>query len=143
VTKALSLIYTLNSSLQHAPSLLSLLYLHQWMFSRSRAHVHAGWRPSHTNLLLFSLPSQRLPRNRSCFSLYRLGTDNTENTSRNKSVIVVSRSYSTDRVDNTTSQLLHCCVLRNCRLATCVSAEPFPSNGGLCWLHSSLFLSLP
>jgi hypothetical protein len=42
-----------------------------------------------------------------------------------------------DYVENTASYLLHCCVLRSCCLTTGVFAEPFPSNGSLCWLHSS------
>jgi hypothetical protein len=53
VTIALSLIHALGSSLRHALNLSSLLCLHQWTFPCSRSHVLAGWRPSHTNLLLF------------------------------------------------------------------------------------------
>jgi hypothetical protein len=78
----------------------------------------------------------RLSRNRTSFSFYSLCTDRIENTSLNVSV-PASRSYRTDRVENTASQLLHCCLLRICCLATGVFAEPFPSNGCLCWLHSS------
>jgi hypothetical protein len=33
----------------------------QWMFLCSRAEVLAGWRPSHTDFLLFKLPSQGSP----------------------------------------------------------------------------------
>jgi hypothetical protein len=38
--------------------------------------------------------------------------DRTENTSPNSSSIVASRSYRMDRLENTASQLLHCCLLR-------------------------------
>jgi hypothetical protein len=40
-------------------------------------------------------------------------------------------------VENTASQLLHCCMLRICCLATGMFVEPFPSNGCLCRFHSS------
>jgi hypothetical protein len=72
----------------------------------------------------------RLSRNRSCSSLYSLGMDRIENTSPNSS-IVASRSCHTDRIKNTTSHLLCCCMLRICCLATGVFTEPFPSNGSL------------
>jgi hypothetical protein len=42
-----------------------------------------------------------------------------------------------DRRENTAFQLLHCCMLQNCCLATGMFAEPFPSNNCLYWLHSS------
>jgi hypothetical protein len=76
-TTALSLIHTLYNSLPHALYLLSLPYLHQLSpgngfqfhsFPSFRVHVLTGpwlsqnlipgWPSSHTNLLLFSLPSQ-------------------------------------------------------------------------------------
>jgi hypothetical protein len=66
-------------------------------------------------------------------SLCSLGTDRIENNSPNSSLVAI-RSYRTDRVENTGSKLLHCCMLRICCLATGVFAEPFPSNGCLCWL---------
>jgi hypothetical protein len=56
----------------------------------------------------------RLSRNRSCSSLYSLGMDRIENTSSNSSNNIASRSYSTDRLENAASQLLHCCVLQIC-----------------------------
>jgi hypothetical protein len=77
-----------------------------------------------------------MSRNRSCFSLYNLGSDRIENTSPNSSS-GASRSYHTDNIENTTSQLLHCFLLRICCLATGVFAQPFPSNSCLCWLHNS------
>jgi hypothetical protein len=92
---------------------------------------------SHQHLTLVTAVS-RLSRNRSCFSLYNLGTDRIENTSPS-SYVVTSRSYRTDRVENAASQLLHCFRLRICCLATGVFAQPFPSNGCPCWLHSSCF----
>jgi hypothetical protein len=46
-------------------------------------------------------------------------------------------AISTNCAENTTSKLLHCCMLQSCRLATGVFTKPFPSNGYLCWLHSS------
>jgi hypothetical protein len=49
-----------------------------------------------------------LSRNRSCPSLYSLGTNRIENTTPNS--YVASSSYRTDRVENTPSQLLHFCV---------------------------------
>jgi hypothetical protein len=42
-----------------------------------------------------------------------------------------------DRVENIDSQLLRCCVLRSCYLATGLLAESSPNNCFLCWLHSS------
>jgi hypothetical protein len=69
--------------------------------------------------------------------LEHLGTDRIGNTSPNNSSIVASRRYRTDRVENTSSLSLHCCVLRICCLATDVFAQPFPSKDCLCWLHSS------
>jgi hypothetical protein len=62
----------------------------------------------------------RLSRNRSSSSLYSLGTDRKENASQR--FFAASRSYSTDSVENIASQLLHCCLLRNCCLAAGVSA---------------------
>jgi hypothetical protein len=47
--------------------------------------------------------------------------DHIGNTSPSSSSFVVSCSYHTDRVKNVTSQLLHCCMLHICCLATAVS----------------------
>jgi hypothetical protein len=52
----------------------------------------------------------RLSRNRSCSSLYSVGTDRPENTLPNSFSIVASRSYYTDLVENTASKLLHFCL---------------------------------
>jgi hypothetical protein len=94
---------------------------------RSHSRVRVPWdlRP------YFTLSDLRLPlsRNSSCFLLYSLGMDHIENTYPNSSSIVASRNYRTDRVENTASQLLHCCVLRICCLAKGLFAEPFPNNG--------------
>lgn len=58
-----------------------------------------------------------LSHNCSWQSLYSLGNDHTQNTDANNTSIVV-------------------CLLR---LATGVSAEVFPSNISLCWLHNNGF----
>jgi hypothetical protein len=60
----------------------------------------------------------RLSRNRSCSSLYSLGTDRIENASPNSSSIAASLTYRMDRVENTSFQLLHYCLLWICCLAT-------------------------
>jgi hypothetical protein len=156
------LIHTLSISLHHVQSLLSLLYLH-WLlpgngfqccnFLSFSIHVLTGqqlsqnsfiaptdeppgWQPCHTNPLLVSLPSQD-SCNYSCSSLHTLIMDCIESTSPKSSSIVASRSYRTDCMENTASQLLHCCVLWICCLAMGVFAELCPSNGCLWWLHSS------
>jgi hypothetical protein len=46
-----------------------------------------------------------------------------------KSSIVASRSYRTDRVENTSSQLVHGCVLGICCLATGVVYSHYSSRG--------------
>jgi hypothetical protein len=84
-----------------------------------------------------TLTSSRLSRNRSCSSLYSLGTDRIENSTRNSSSIVASRRYRTGRIENTDSQLLHCCVLRIWCLAKGVFAESFPNNGCIRWFYCS------
>jgi hypothetical protein len=71
------------------------------------------------------------------YSLYSLGTDRIEKTSPDSSSFDASRSYRTERVKNIACQSFHCYILIICCLATGVFAEPFPSNGCLCWLHSS------
>jgi hypothetical protein len=48
-------------------------------------------------------------------------------------------AINTDCVENTASQLLHCCMFFSCCLATDKFAELFPSNICLCWLHNSGF----
>jgi hypothetical protein len=55
---------------------------------------------------------------RTIYSLCSLGTDCIENTSPSSSSIVASLSYCTDCRENTTFQLLHCCMLQICCLAT-------------------------
>jgi hypothetical protein len=122
--------------LQHERSLHSLLYLHRLSpingfqyrsFLNFLVHVLTGRRLIQ-NLLIALTPrlaaiSHQPPTlliaililscNCCCSLLYSLGTDNTENTSPNSSV-VASCSYSTDSVENTASQFLSCCVLRIC-----------------------------
>jgi hypothetical protein len=89
--------------------------------------------PQLTPTLLTAVSS--LCRNRSCFSLYNLGTDRKGNTS--SSFIVPLRTYRMDHVENAASQLPYCCLLRICCPTTGVFAEPFPRNGCLWSLHSS------
>jgi predicted heme/steroid binding protein len=77
-------------------------FSHQWLtaaepHSLTNQLIHwltSGWRPSHTNLLLFLLPSQdsRPFSNGSWPSLYSLGTDRTENIASNSSSIVACMS---------------------------------------------------
>jgi hypothetical protein len=74
------------------------------------------------------------------YSLRSLGTECIENTSTNRYSIAALRSYRTDRVENSDFQLLHCCMLEVCCIATTrVFVKPFPSNSCLCWLYSSCF----
>jgi hypothetical protein len=63
-------------------------------------------------------------------------SDRTENTSPNSSYIFASRSCNKDRDENIASQLLHCCILQICCLATGVFAELFLSNVSFL-LHSA------
>jgi hypothetical protein len=106
-------------------------------FFSFRVHVLTGRRLSHNSLIaptdltptpaaiLHQPPTlltdvSRLSRNVSCFSLYGLGMDLIEDTSPNSSSIVASRSYRND----CSSQLLHCCILEIC----CIATEPLRSN---------------
>jgi hypothetical protein len=73
--------------------------------------------------------------NCSCCWLYNLSMDRIENTSPNSFFIVASCSYRMNCVENSTSQLLHCCV---CCLALGICAKLL-SNAWLSWLHSSCF----
>jgi hypothetical protein len=60
----------------------------------------------------------RLSRNRSCSSLYSISTGHRGNTSPKRYSIVASCSYHADCIENTTFQLLHCCLLQICCLET-------------------------
>jgi hypothetical protein len=71
-------------------------------------------------------PPLSLWRNGSWSSLHSLGTDRTVNTASKSSSIVTCMS-----VAEITWRLLSHCLL------TGVFAEPFPSNGCLCWLRNS------
>jgi hypothetical protein len=49
--------YTITQRLVFSVTLLSSVF-QQWTFLCPQAHVLSGWRPSHFNVLLLSLPSQ-------------------------------------------------------------------------------------
>jgi hypothetical protein len=70
-------------------------------------------------------------------SLCSIRTDHTKNASPNSSYIVATCNYRTDRVGNIASPLLYFFALRAYCLSMGVFAKPSPSNGCLCWLHSS------
>jgi hypothetical protein len=133
----LLVIHTLCSSLQHVLSVLSLLCLLQWTFPAPRLTSSQLVAISPVPPALLTAASRR-SHNRSCWPpLYSLGMDHIENISLSSSSIFASPSCRTDCAENIASPLLHCCLLQICCLATGVFAEPFPSNSGLCWLHSS------
>jgi hypothetical protein len=75
-----------------------------WMFLCSRAHLLAGWRPSHTNRLLVSTAVLGLSRNGRWFSLYK-------------------HRHGPHR-KHRFQQLLHCCMLHSRYLAMPVSLAP-------------------
>jgi hypothetical protein len=79
----------------------------------------------------------RLFHNRRCFSFYSISMGHRENTSPKIYSIVASHSYHADRIKHTSFQLLlDANLLSSYRLF----AEPFPSNGCLCWFDSSSHL---
>jgi hypothetical protein len=142
VTTALALIHTLCNSLQHAHSFPRLLYLHQFSpgngfqcrsFLSFCVHVLIGrWSSQPTPTFLTAV--WRLNSNGNRPLLYNLSMDRTENASPNRSSIVASHSYRTNHAENTTSRVLHCRMLWICCPAMSMFADPFPSNGCLCWL---------
>jgi hypothetical protein len=134
----------LCSSLQHVRNVLSLSYLHclsrtngfqHRTFLSYRVHVLTSRRLSQLNPTLLTAVSILL-LNRSCSSLNSLDTDRTENIFPKSSSIVASLSYLTDSVENTASELLHCCLLRVCcshylalNVAQLLISRSLPSNG--------------
>jgi hypothetical protein len=71
----------------------------------------------------------RLSHNHSSSLLYSLGKDCTENTSPNSSSTVASCNYHTDCIENTPSQLLHCCShYLPMAVAELLTSQSSPSN---------------
>jgi hypothetical protein len=114
LTIEISLIHTLYNSLQHPLSLPSLLCLHQSLSGNGFQHrsflsfcVHAligrGLTPKYLNSGFVLLITSRQGQHRKhLFS----------------SSIVAPRRCPTDRLENTSPQLVHWCVLGNCCVAT-------------------------
>jgi hypothetical protein len=75
-----------------------------------------------------------LSHNGSCYSLYGLNTDRIENTVSR--IFLLLRHVTVARTAYR-KMIPICYELRSCCLATGVFAEPFLSNGCLCWFHSS------
>jgi hypothetical protein len=134
---ALSLIHKLCSSPQHILLLLFVYRLSGNGFTSLLVVICLTAAPELNSTRLHSARSlTRLCRNCSCSSVYSLSMDQKENTSPNSFSIVASLSYCTDRVENTASQLIYCCLLRTCccnYLATAVVflliSLSLPSNG--------------
>jgi hypothetical protein len=114
----------------------SVIYSCCWPRQRSRSWVRDPWH----SWPYFTVSDSRLPfsspptTRRATVEVFDPASTRDRPLS---SSVVASRMYRTDRVGNTATQLLHYSVLRICYLAMGVFAEPFPSNGYLCWLDSS------
>jgi hypothetical protein len=131
---ALSLIHTLYNSLQHALNLLNMLYLHRLLPGngfQSRSFSASVLTP----LLVGDCLTTKYNLHLSC--LQHLDTDRVENTASNISPILASRSCRTDIVENTSSQLVHWCVLRICCLGGRCLQSDYLAKG----LHATIFSS--
>jgi hypothetical protein len=103
-------------------------------FASSHGSVHLTPNSYSSDCRLRTLS---LSANSSWSALYSLCTGPTKKTLPTVLLSLHDVAIGTDRVENTVSQLPHCCFLRSCCVGRGMFAEPFPSSGCLCWLHTS------